>query len=45
MRFGSRGTGMLSPAWFDSHRTDLAGFAMLAAVVLLLGLFFKVLRD
>jgi hypothetical protein len=37
--------GMLSPAWFDSHRTDLAGIAMLAAVIVLIALFFKVLRD
>ncbi|MFI5344835.1 MAG: hypothetical protein ACHQ51_00525 [Elusimicrobiota bacterium] len=45
MRFGSRGSGMLSPSWFNSHRTDLAGLAMLAAVVLFLILFLKALRD
>jgi hypothetical protein len=44
MRWGARGA-MLSPSWFDSHKTDIAGLALLGAVVLFLILFVKVLRD
>lgn len=44
MRFGARGTGM-PPSWFNSHKTDLAGFVLLGAVVLFLVLLFKLLRD
>ena len=44
MRMG-RGAGMLSPAWFNSHRTDLAGFAMLAAVLVLLALLVRANRN
>ena len=45
MRSGARGMGMLSPAWFNSHRTDLAGLAMLAGVILLLAVLVKLQRD
>jgi len=31
----------MSPAWFNSHRTDMAGFMLLGAVLLLLFLLVK----
>ncbi len=43
MRFGARGN--VSPSWFDSHRTDVAGAAMLIGVLLLIALIAAALRD
>lgn len=43
MRFGTRGN--FSPDWFNSHRTDVAGAAMLAFAVLFIALVVKRLRD
>lgn len=44
MRMAARGMGMPF-AWFDTHRSDLAGLAILAAVVVLLVLFVKLARE
>lgn len=43
MRFGTR-VG-LSPAWFDTHRTDVAGAAMLVAVIVFILIFVKIARE
>lgn len=44
MRFGARGMAA-SPDWFNMSRTDAAGLAMLAAVIVFLIVLIKVLRD
>lgn len=35
----------MSPEWFNSHRTDAAGVAMLAAALVFLFIFVKIQRD
>jgi hypothetical protein len=44
MRFLARGANV-QYSWFDSHKTDLAGLAVLVAFVLLIALFVKLARE
>lgn len=44
MRFSFRTMGA-APGWFDSHRTDLVGLAVLAAVIVFIVLFVKIGRE
>lgn len=43
MRFGTRAG--VSPKWFDMHRTDVAGGALLVAVIVFLAIFVKIARE
>lgn len=43
MRFGSRAG--VSPKWFDTHRTDVAGGALLVAVLVFIAILVKIARE